>query len=64
MLGVLIALAGVCYLANSFLNLVLPDLTVSFDVLLPAYVAELGLCLWLLLVGVNATKWTALAQSG
>ena len=61
-LGALMALAGLCYLLNAaldFLN-VLPS---GFPwLLLPAGMAELCLCLWLLLVGVNVTRWREWAR--
>ena len=59
-LGVLMALAGLCYGANSvlvFLDLrVLPSAAVPL-LLLPAGLSELILCLWLLVMGVDVPKW-------
>ena len=55
-LGLLVQVAGVSYVVNSFLLLVAPDAaTIAF--LLPAFVAELSLALWLLVKGVDASKW-------
>lgn len=62
-LGVLMALAGVCYMTNSFTRF----LAISFGpagfpwLLLPAGLSELTLCLWLIVKGVDVTKWKARA---
>lgn len=57
-LGLLLAFGGVCYLTNSFASFVAePFATALFPfTLLPAFVAELALSLWLLLKGVNAPR--------
>ena len=60
-LGVLLGIAGVCYLFNSVVYFTppgsLPDLfPYSY---LPGLVAEVSLALWLLIVGVDAGKWRA-----
>ena len=56
-LGVLLLIAGALYVIDSVRVLVLPQFTVPFDLLIPSYVAELVLCLWLLVIGLNADKW-------
>ncbi|HEX5689877.1 MAG TPA: DUF4386 domain-containing protein [Roseiflexaceae bacterium] len=58
-IGVLMAIAGVCYLINSFALLLSPPLSnVLFPaILMPSLLAELSLALWLLVKGVNAQKW-------
>ncbi len=58
-LGFLIALAGLCYLANSFALLVAPSIADAIfpAVLLPAFVGELALALWLLARGVDEDAW-------
>ncbi len=58
-LGILIVIAGVCYLANSFALFLAPALAdrIFPAMLLPAFVAEASLCLWLLVKGVNVEKW-------
>lgn len=57
-LGVLLQVAGVCYLVNSFTLLLAPKFSNLFPaILLPAFVGELSLCIWLLLKGANAPKW-------
>lgn len=63
-LGAGLAIAGLCYLVNSFVSLVFPMLDLPFDILLPAFVAELGLTLWLIVVGVNPEKWETQAGAG
>ena len=57
-LGWLMALAGFCYLANSFAGLVYPPLQGHLYpyILLPAGVVEFSLCGWLLAVGVNVER--------
>jgi hypothetical protein len=64
-LGVLMAIAGLCYLTNSFANLQSPPLQDYLYpyILLPSGVAELSLCLWLLVKGVNAQRWKEQASA-
>jgi hypothetical protein len=61
-LGALIQIAGVSYVVNSFLVLLAPDLA-NIAFLVPAFVAELSLALWLLIKGVDASKWEIRAHS-
>jgi hypothetical protein len=63
-IGLLMAIAGVCYLANTMIGVLAPEFSRNLFpwILLPAFVAELGLALWLLIMGVNAPKWRAQAQ--
>jgi hypothetical protein len=58
-LGWLTAVAGLCYLTNSFVNLLSPTLQHYLYpyILMPSGVAELALCLWLLVRGVNVQRW-------
>ena len=58
-LGVLMQIAGVCYLVNSFALILSPWLADSLFpvILLPPFIAELSLCLWLLVKGVNMPEW-------
>ncbi len=60
-LGVLVQIAGVCYLVNSFLMLLSPSLfaNMSMFILLPPFVGELSISLWLIFKGVNLVKWKA-----
>ena len=57
--GVLMQIAGLCYLVNSFALIVSPSLSAQLvpTILIPAFIGELSLCLWLLLKGVNVPKW-------
>ena len=61
-LGALMALAGLCYFANSMLSFIDPA-RASMLLLAPCLLGEGALTLWLLLVGVNAAKWTALKDT-
>lgn len=61
-LGVLLALAGVCYLINSFALFLAPTFEARLVpwILIPG-LAELLLALWLVLFGVNVARWRARA---
>lgn len=58
--GLLMALAGLCYLVNSFALLLAPALASALFpfVLPPAFVGELGFALWLVFKGVDVEQWT------
>jgi hypothetical protein len=58
-LGVLIFIAGLCYLTNSFALLLFPAIsgTVFQVIVVPTLISELSMCLWLLIKGVNLAKW-------
>src|SRR5262249_2808361 len=58
-LGVLMPLAGLSYLTNSFALLLSPALAGKLfpAILLPAFVAETSFCLWLLIKGVDVPRW-------
>lgn len=58
-LGALMQIAGVCYLTNSFVLLLAPDFADQIfpAILVPAFVGESSLCLWLIVKGVNEEKW-------
>jgi hypothetical protein len=55
-LGVLMQVAGVAYLTNSFALLLAPTLA-NIVLLIPAAIAELSLALWLLVKGVDVRAW-------
>lgn len=59
-LGILLIVAGVCYLVNSFALLLAPAIaSLLFPaILLPAFVAELSLALWLVVKGVRTPRET------
>jgi hypothetical protein len=58
-IGVLMQIAGVCYVINSFALLLSPPLSSWLfpAILLPSLIAELSLALWLLVKGVRTEKW-------
>ncbi len=64
-LGVLLALGGIGYVVNSFAGFLSPPLASSLfpAILVPAGIAEVSLCLWLLVKGVNAQRWKELADA-
>ena len=59
LIGTLMVIAGLSYLCNSFILILAPKYSgIAFPVLLAlAFPAELSLCLWLLIKGVNLEKW-------
>jgi len=58
-LGVLTCIAGLGYVINSFVRFLAPGLAAQLgpSLLLPGFVAELSLCLWLIVKGVDLAKW-------
>jgi hypothetical protein len=58
-LGALILVAGLSYLTNSFALLLVPSFAASIfpAILMPAFIGELALCLWLIVKGVNLERW-------
>jgi hypothetical protein len=57
-IGVLLAIQGLCYLVNSFANFLVPEFAKHFFPILAASgIAEVSFCLWLLVMGVNVKKW-------
>jgi hypothetical protein len=58
-LGVLMQIAGLCYLINSFVLIIAPKIeNIIFPaILVPPFIAELSLCMWLLIKGVNLSEW-------
>ena len=65
-LGVLQVMAGVSYLINSFAQLLVPALANKMfpAIVLPAFIGELGTCLWLIVKGVNVLKWDERVRMG
>lgn len=64
-LGLLYGLAGACYLVNSYAFFLAPGLSLGAYILAPCLVGEGALSFWLLLVGINETKWReASARAG
>ena len=64
-LGVLMQIAGLSYLTNSFALLLAPNFAdrIFPAILVPAFVGEASLCLWLLVKGVNVEKWRPRASA-
>ncbi len=63
-LGLLMQLAGVCYLTNSFAMILAPNLATALFpfVLMPPLIAELALAVWLVVKGVDVAKWKQLSS--
>ncbi len=63
-LGILMQIAGLCYLTNSFTLFLVPAFQTEIFplILFPSFIAELSLCLWLIVKGVNVTKWNERAS--
>jgi Domain of unknown function (DUF4386) len=64
-LGVLLAVGGVCYMVNSFVDF-MPAHFADFlfpYILLPSLLAETLLALWLTIFGVNSDRWNAVAAA-
>jgi hypothetical protein len=58
-IGVMMQIAGACYLINSFSLILNPPLaSLLFPaILLPAFIGESAFCLWLLFKGVDVPAW-------
>ena len=59
-IGVLLVIAGAGYVVYSLAQMLSPVLATKLLfpwLLLPGFFAELGLCLWLIVKGVNLPKW-------
>lgn len=62
-IGILIVVAGLCYLTNSFTLIIAPALSFFTFVLLGVcLLAELSFCLWLLVKGVKLPVWQQALQ--
>jgi hypothetical protein len=58
LIGIFIAIAGLCYLINSFTLILAPAYSPKvFPILVICLFAELSFCLWLLFRGVDQSKW-------
>ena len=57
--GVLMQIAGICYLINSFAPILSSSLAnrIFPAILVPSFIGETSLCFWLLLKGVNMERW-------
>ncbi len=59
-LGLVYMIPGVSYLTSSFALIVAPNFADRFYFVMagPAFLGEMSLCLWLMIKGVNVSKWT------
>jgi Domain of unknown function (DUF4386) len=57
--GVLMQIAGLCYLTNSFALVLAPSVAdrIFAAIAVSAFVGEASLCLWLLVKGVDVERW-------
>src|SRR5207302_1128298 len=64
-IGVLMQIAGVCYLTNSFALILSAAVANRLfpAILVPAFIGEVSLCLWLLVKGVNVQRWKEQASA-
>jgi len=64
-LGVLLIVASLSYLANSFTLFLAPTYAAMiFPILVLALIGETSLCLWLIVKGVNVPEWQHQASIG
>jgi hypothetical protein len=65
-LGVLMQIAGVCYVINSFALLLSPPLSSRLfpGILVPSLIGELALALWLVVKGVRVETWDRHGHTG
>lgn len=63
-IGLLMAIAGACYLINSFSHFLAPAFATTLfpGLFVPIFVAELSFALWLTVKGVNVAKWEEQAR--
>ncbi len=64
-IGVLMQIAGLCYLTNSFALLLAPEVAkiIFPEIMVPIVIGELSLCLWLMIKGVKVTVWFDKAEN-
>jgi hypothetical protein len=64
LIGVLLAIEGLGYLVNSFSLFLAPALQARiFPYFAASAIAEVLLCLWLLVMGVNVQRWKEKAEA-
>jgi hypothetical protein len=64
-IGGLLAIEGLLYLTTSFAKFISPAIAARvFPYLAVSGVAEISLCLWLLVMGVNVQRWKEQASLG
>jgi hypothetical protein len=59
-----VAIAAICYLTNSLALFLAPAFHAKIFpvILIPSFIGELSLCLWLLVMGVDVPKWEEKAK--
>ena len=64
-MGVLLAIGALCYLTYSFADFLVPGFAAHLVpyIQVPSGLAELSLCLWLLVIGVNVQRWKERAKA-
>jgi hypothetical protein len=64
-IGVLLAIGGLCYLTYSFADFLAPGFAAHLVpyIQVPSGLAGLSLCLWLLVIGVNVQRWKEQASA-
>lgn len=64
-LGMLLAIAGASYLVNSFAHFLDPAFAATLlpGILIPPFAAELSLSVWLIVKGIDSSKWKERRQS-
>ena len=64
-LGVFMEIVGICYLVNSFALILSPAFAgaISPAILVPCFIGESSLCLWLIVKGVDPKRWNERAAS-
>lgn len=64
LIGVLLTIEGLGYLVNSFSLFLVPALEARiFPYFAATAIAEVALCLWLLVMGVNVQRWKEQAEA-
>src|ERR1700744_3811080 len=58
-IGVLLQIAGACYLISNFMLLIVPQIAATLfpATMIPCFIAELSFCFWLIFKGVDIVKW-------
>ena len=66
LIGILMQIAGVCYLIDSFALILDPPLASRLfpAILLPSLIGESSFCLWLLVKGVDVPRWKLRVSEG
>lgn len=64
-LGLALAIGGIGYVGNIFVTAIPPDIRIRLFpyIMLPAGIAEIAVTLWLIIVGLNVTKWNEQARA-